>query len=161
MDKISKIKGIELIFNDITAGLPKQAIMAKFGENWRTPIDTFDKWYKVARTRYEDENKAKEAERQRILSETMKSEISALIATENEIDLILSQMVRGNVQIEKWKDGDCVLTDIAPADVIRAADLLYKRKGSYAPAKIAQTDKDGNDLIWQETKVYDSKQKAD
>lgn len=145
MDKISKIKGIELIFNDITAGLPKQAIMAKFGENWRTPIDTFDKWYKVARTMYEDENKAKETERQRILSETMKDEISALIATENEIDLILSQMVRGNVQLEVWKDGTTQLKDIAPGDIVRAADLLYKRKGSYAPAKVAETDTDGND----------------
>ena len=48
---------------------------------------------------------------------------------------------------------------------LRARKLQYyvelnKMEGDYAPAKIAQTDTEGNDIVWNETRTYEVNKKA-
>jgi hypothetical protein len=146
MGKLSKIKGIELIGKELAKGVTKVEIMANFGKQWQTPKDTFNKWYLIAFEDYQVQLQAKEAERQALVSKNLSTEISAQIATEQELDLILSKIARGDVQVESWINGEIVLKNVSPSDVAKAADLLYKRKGSYAPTKQANTDTEGNSM---------------
>ena len=88
--------------------------------------------------------RAKELEKQAAISESLKDEIQAQILTEIEIDLILSKIVTGDIKVEEYIKGEPVIRDVYPSDIIAAADKLYKRKGSYAPAKVAPTNPDGS-----------------
>lgn len=131
---VSKEKGIELIVSELKIGTKKEDIMANFGKNWQTPKDTFNKWYLIAKEKHTEANKAKELQRQELLSESLKDEIQAQILTELDIDLILSQIAKGEVE------------NTSPSDVIAACRELYKRKGSYKPTKISNTTVTGEDV---------------
>ncbi len=107
-------------------------------------LTQFKSYYKLANEKHTEAMRAKELEKQAAISESLKDEIQAQILTEIEIDLILSKIVTGDIKVEEYIKGEPVIRDVYPSDIIAAADKLYKRKGSYAPAKVAQTDPEGN-----------------
>ncbi len=130
----------------VRKGLTREEIVTKFVQKWGTSTKTADRVLKKARQVHDSEVQALEDKRQAELSEDLKSEIQAEIITETEIDLILSKMVRGEVHIKEYLKGQVVVRDLEPSEIIAAADKLYKRKGSYAPAKVAQTNPDGTEV---------------
>lgn len=145
MAKANNDAKIEFIVEHLAKGGERRDILAKFGEKWQDSDRTFDRLLKTASEINTERNKTKEAERQANVSEALKNEIQAEILTETEIDLIMSRIVDGNIEVREYIKGETVIRDTTPMEIIAAADKLYKRKGSYAPLKVADTDKDGND----------------
>lgn len=120
-------------------------VVSVFCAKFRCSDRTFDKYWAMANKKHTETIRAKELEKQAAMSESLKDEIQAQILTETEIDLILSKIVTGGIQVEEYIKGEKVIRDVYPSDIIAAADKLYKRKGSYAPTKTALTDTDGKD----------------
>jgi hypothetical protein len=87
------------------------------------------------------------------MSEQLKSEINASIASTLELDLVLSQIATGNLKIADWVKGEIVLRGVEPMEQIAAIDKLYKRRGDYAPLKQASTNTAGEDA---KTELSDS-----
>lgn len=96
-------------------------------------LTQFKNYFKLANELHMEEVRAEESERQKLRSEARKNEIQDQILTEIEIDLILSKIAKGEIE------------DSSVADRISASDKLYKRKGSYAPTKLANTTASGDD----------------
>jgi hypothetical protein len=139
--KIEHIK--DLMRNGI---VNRNEVMAKFGEKWQnTPTRTFDRHWSAARDEFNAELRAKEAILEQTRTETLQGEIAANIATESELDLVLSRIAMGGCRVQEYIKGEAIIRDITPTEVIMAADKLYKRKGSYAPTKVANTDSEGKD----------------
>jgi len=137
---------IEFILSHLRNGMQRQDILAKFGENWQDSSRTFDRLLKIAVETLQVENKTKEELRGTNLSEALKNEIQAQILTEQEIDLIMSRIVDGHVEVKEYIAGQPVIRETSPMEIIAAAKELYKRKGSYAPTKLANTKPDGTEL---------------
>lgn len=146
MAKAGNDARIEFILTHLRKGGQRKDILQLFAKNYKTSTKTFDNLLKKAKERIEDENKAKESQRQANIGEELKAEIQAEIASEIEIDLVLSKFIMGGATVEEFIKGEAVIRGISPMEVIAAADKLYKRRGSYAPVKQAQTDSKGNDV---------------
>ena len=137
---------IKFILDELdNKNVDRAVVLAKFVKKWQVSDRTFDRYWKTANERHTEALRALELERQGLLSESLKDEIQAQILTETEIDLILSKIVTGGIQVEEYIKGEPVIRDVSPSDIIAAADKLYKRKGSYAPTKAAITDTEGKD----------------
>lgn len=122
-------------------------VMARFGEKWQgTSTRTFDRYWKAAKDSYATEIKRKEAILEQTRAETLQAEISANIATESELDLVLSKIALGGCKVQEFIKGEAILRDVSPMEVVAAVAQLYKRKGSYAPTKVAPTNPDGTAL---------------
>jgi len=99
-------------------------------------------------------------EKEEIIKAAQKKEIERIaieqIISENVIDAKLSSIVTGafvrkrkvaafNATTKQWHVGT-VEEEPDESAIVAAARQLYKRKGSYAPIKIANTNKEGEDL---------------
>lgn len=146
MAKANNEAKIEFIVELLANGGERKDILAKFGELWQDSSRTFDRLLKIAAEVTQERNKTKEAERGRLVSEALKNEIQAEILTEQEIDLIMSRIVDGNIEVREYIRGEPVIRDVSPMEIVAAATQLYKRKGSYAATKVASTKADGTDI---------------
>lgn len=136
MAKVEKQATIEFICNFVRKGANREEILQEFAKKYNLGTRTFDSRLKIAREVVQNEIRAKEEIREATLPETVRSEILEGIATESEIDLIVSQILRGNCSIKTWVNGEAVLEDVQPSDILAAADKLYKRKSSYGEKKV-------------------------
>jgi len=88
----------------------------------------------------------------------LKSKLEKQLELQNEISLIDKQ-IKGEVQftfvvgnkVNKSHNGDVFMLPVQVQNDLRARKLQYyaelnKMEGDYAPTKIANTDKDGNDV---------------
>ena len=126
---------IKFILDELdNKNVDRAVVLAKFVKKWQVSDRTFDRYWKTANERHTEAVRALELERQGLLSESLKDEIQAQILTETEIDLILSKIAKGEIE------------DASIADKISACVQLYKRKGSYAPTKLANTTASGDDV---------------
>lgn len=136
---------IDFILSELQSGnVVYKDVFKVFLSRFKCSEPTFVTHWKKANEKHMEAMRAKELEKQAAISESLKDEIQAQILTEIEIDLILSKIVTGDIKVEEYIKGEPVIRDVSPSDIIAAADKLYKRKGSYAPAKVAQTDPEGN-----------------
>ena len=120
--------------------------LKKLIKTYKVSIPTMDNELKVAREAIKVEQDAKESILQANLSEQLNAEINASIKSDLELDLILSEIASGGVQVEEYIRGEAVIRNVAPMEQIAAIDKLYKRRGSYAPLKQAQTNTAGEDV---------------
>jgi hypothetical protein len=69
-----------------------------------------------------------------------------------ELEAILCQIASGNLKIAEIVQGEAVLTDIKPSDMVNAIGKLFKKRGSYAPTKqdLTLLDKGGGDKLFIE-----------
>jgi transposase len=136
----------EFILTELRKGLDRKDILQLFTKSYKVSVKTFDNLLKVAKERLAVENELKEKERQSKISEEMQAQISAEIASDAELDLMLSKIAMGGVNVEVLIKGDIVIRGVEPMEQIAAIDKLYRRRGSYAPTKSAATDTSGKDL---------------
>jgi hypothetical protein len=142
----AKLKRIEEITVFLRKGLTRGEIVQKFSKIYKTSDRAIDNYIKEGNVIILKENEAKETIRQDKLSETLKSEIGQQIASTLEIDLVMSKIATGGLKVQEFVSGEAVLRDVTPNEAINAAKELYKRRGDYAPAKVAQTDSKGGDI---------------
>lgn len=85
----------------------------------------------------------------KVISEQRSLEISEAakegLKSDIELEQILCQFASNNLLVEEWVRGGVVLRGISPMESIQAIAQIFKKRGSYAPIKTANTDKDGND----------------
>ena len=144
--KVDQIARADYIASLLRKGKKREDIVAECGKKWRKAPRTIDRLIKVAAERIAAEQKAVESARVGTMVSAAKEAAEAAILTEIELDAILSTIASGRIKVEEIIRGKAVLRDVSPTEIIAAADKLYKRKGSYAPDKVAQTDKSGNDV---------------
>lgn len=144
--KNGKIQRIEQMKDMLRLGMDRGAILEELSKTYKVSRATMDNELKVAREAIGSEMAAKEEIRQTNLSEQLKSEINASIKSDLELDLILSEIAIAGVTVEEYVKGEAVTRGVTPFEQIAAIDKLYKRRGSYAPLKQAQTDTEGNDV---------------
>lgn len=68
------------------------------------------------------------------------------LKTDLELEQILCQIASSNLEVEEIMGGAAVLRGATPGEMCKAIDLLFKKRGSYAPTKVANTDGHGNDI---------------
>ena len=143
--KNGKVQRIEQMKEMLRHGFDRKDILEELLKTYKVSNATMDNELKEAREFIRVEMEVKEQLRQAQLSEQLKSEINASIKTDLELDLILSQIATGNIEIEVWLAGEASTRGVAPMEQIAAIDKLYKRRGSYAATKVAQTNTAGDD----------------
>ena len=145
--KNGKIHRIEQMKDMLRAGLDRAEILKKLIKTYKVSIATMDNELKVARQAIKSEQDTKEKILQDKISEQLKSDLNASIASDLELEVILSKIATGNVEIEEWVKDKMVLRNTSPLEVISAIREIYKKRGSYAPVKTAQTNSAGQDII--------------
>lgn len=144
--KNGKIQRIDRMKELLRLGLDRKDIFQELSKTFKGTERTLDNELKEARECVRLEMLAKEELRLTNLSEQVKSEINASIKSDLELDLILSEIATAGVTVEEYIKGEAVTRGATPFEQIAAIDKLYKRRGSYAPLKQAQTTTDGQDI---------------
>lgn len=144
--KAEKQVVIEFIVSQLRQGLERKEILQNISTISEMSSRTFDVRLAEARQVIAEQDRQKEVLREKMLPAVLKKELNAAVATDSELDVILSQIARGKCKVEEWIKGEVVLRDVRPSEIIDAADKLYKRRGSYAPVKQANTNAAGEDV---------------
>ena len=147
--KNGKLQRIEEMKTMLRSGADRKDILAKLSISWKVSRATMDNELKIAREAVKGEIQARSTILQDRMTEELKTEINASIKSDLELDLILSQIASANITIEEYINGDAVTRGVSPFEQIAAIDKLYKRRGSYAPVKAAQTTRDGEDVNYK------------
>lgn len=168
MLKVNKQVLIDFIISCLEKGDKRSAILAKVGEEWQEKVSerTFDRALKTAneqqKERLEKARKAADAayieNNVNAVKTVLKSKIEKQAELQNEINLIDKQ-IKGEVhftfvvgnKVNKSHNGDVFMLPVQIQNELRARKLQYyaelnKMNGDYAPTKVANTDKDGNDV---------------
>lgn len=80
-----------------------------------------------------------------LISETEEA-VKKGLKSDLELEMILCQIASGNVEVEEWIKGESVLRSVSPMEVINAAKVIFTKRGSNAPTKVAQTNAAGEDV---------------
>jgi vacuolar-type H+-ATPase subunit I/STV1 len=168
MLKVNKQVLIDFIISCLEKGDKRSTILAKVGEEWQEKVSerTFDRALKTAneqqKERLEKARKAADAayieNNVNAVKTVLKSKIEKQAELQNEINLIDKQ-INGEVEftfvvgnkVNKSHSGDVFMLPVQIQNELRARKLQYyaelnKMNGDYAPTKVANTDKDGNDV---------------
>ena len=145
---------VDFIADCLRKGEQRKVILAKFGEKWQsTSSRTFDRRLKQAEKAAAGQQKRIQALAEEKVSEEADA-LKSAIMTSLELQLYLSEIIRkptkvmkvGNSHVmvnEVTANGKSVI-EILPTDTkLKAADLLCKIRGDYAPTK---TDVTVNEL---------------
>lgn len=155
--KIAQDKGIELTVNLLSEGKTRAEIVQHLTTNYKISAGGVDKWIKAARPIILARQEEAEQVRIKATAEAIEDSLKSGLKSDLEIEVILCQIITDNVQVEEWVYGNKILRGVSPGEIIAAAQTIFKKRGSNAPIKTAQTDSKGNDLVWNEIKNYDTK----
>ena len=133
--KINKDRGIEECCIMMVSGTATRDIVSNLTENYGVSRSTVEKWIKIARPKAE----ARQAEFEEVrLREMDAATVDALkqgLKSDLELEAFLCQMAMGDIKMEEVVMGIAVLRDVSPSERIKAVDLIYKKRGSYAAIK--------------------------
>lgn len=141
---------INEVIQFIEQGKTRGEVITDFCEKNQIHTRTFDGYWKIAsdicRERLEAAKKAADDTYIQMAVEAAKS----AIMSKYERQKVLTDLARGDVEIEEVTDSSQFGTTVFkrlpnPAERRAAIAELNKMDGDYAPTKLAATDKDGND----------------
>lgn len=149
---VSKQKRIDDIVSMLEKGMETKDILRNITENYGVSISSVEKDIKEAKGTHSERNKQREEVRISVTTEALKNELNEAIISDLELEAILCQIASGNLKIAEIVQGEAVLTDIKPSDMVNAIDKLFKKRGTYAPTKqdVSLTDKGGADKLFIE-----------
>lgn len=128
---------IDFIKNLLNQNEKRATILDKFGQKWeKVSRTTFGRRMESAKAEVLEENKKKEEIRDSLLPEQVKAELEANIASETELDVVMSKIALAGIKVEEFIKGKPVVREVNPMEMIAAAEKLYKRKGSYGEKKV-------------------------
>jgi hypothetical protein len=142
----TKQKRIDDITEMIEKGTETKEILRLITENYGTSESTVEKDIKKAKLIVAERNNHKEIVRLEQTTQAIKDAVNEAILSDFEIEGILCKIASGNMHVEQIFEGKPVLRDITPMEVISAAKVIFAKRGSNAPARIAQTNVSGEDL---------------
>ena len=138
--KSNKTAYIDFIIDCFDKGIVERSeVLAIFGEKWQTPTRTFDRYFKQAKEQHFKRREAIEKEKLTITITQEKKAVKSNIKTKEQLLEKLNEIID---QKTKKVEGQIIMPTFN--DVKGAIDLYCKIEGHYAPTKVAETDKDGN-----------------
>ena len=140
----SRQKRVMDILPMLEKGMERKDIVQKIRKTFGVSERSVDNAIKEAKKILEERNKQNEAIRQEQTTQALKESLNEAIISDLELEGILCTIATGNIKVEEIIKGEAVLRDISPMEQIAAIDKLYKKRGSYAPVKSANTDPNGN-----------------
>ncbi len=139
----SKDKRILDIVSMLEKGLERKQILQKLAKTCKVSARTLDNETKEAKTILAERNKKKEQIRQDQTEQELKESLSEAIKSDLELEAILCTIATGSIKIEEIIAGDAVLRGVTPYEQISAIDKIFKKRGSNAPTKVANTNEKG------------------
>lgn len=156
MPKPNKQIIIDAIIKEIEQGKSYTAVMAVNGRKWQMPERTFNRYWKTANEQHLIKQEAIKKELAEVDKEAAINARKKAIMTAEERKEWLTKVVNGEILVTLKKpfwNPDLKKMQYVPvanpADIterLKASAELSKMEGDYAPTKVAQTDKDGNDI---------------
>lgn len=142
---VSKQKRIDDIVPMLEEGIETKQILRKITESYGVSIASVEKDIKDAKLIVAERNRQKEAIRVDITTKVLKKVLEKAIRSDMELEAILCTIATGNAKVEEIVQGKAVFRGITPSEMTNAIDKIFKKRGSNAPTKVAQTDVEGND----------------
>jgi hypothetical protein len=148
--KPSKQVIIDSIINQIEKGKGFSTVLALLGSKWHLPKTTFVRYWKKANDQHTEAQQPIKELKAALYTENALNERKRDIADVLERKEVLTKILRGQIPLEKAMvvNGVIEYVEVIPdwTDRKNAISELNKMEGDYAPTKVAQTDKDGNDI---------------
>lgn len=161
--KPSKQIIIDAIIKEIEQGRTRGQVLGKIGKKWEISRTTFDRHWKTANDTQKERQEKASKMADRVYVETkvnslqigLKSKLEKQLHIQKEIDGIQSDIDRGILEDYVVLGGrlqtvNKIMNAETKAYLRKTIKELYaelnKMEGDYAPTKIANTDKQGNDV---------------
>mgnify|MGYP000579525102 CR=1 FL=1 len=141
---------VEFIVKELRKGGKRGAILSKFAQRWPNESErTFTRRKQVAEAQYKEEMERIQAgTEQKVQKEVEARKLEIMDVLERKA--ILTQIARGEIKLKKLivVDKGIEEREVVPdwMDRKNAINELNKMDGGHAPAKVANTDTEGNDL---------------
>ncbi|GEO08743.1 hypothetical protein [Segetibacter aerophilus] len=142
----SKQKRVADITEMLASGMERKEILRKVSKTCKVSSRTIDNEIKEAKEILKKRQLEAEEIRLRVRTKMTEDAVKEGLKSDLELELILSQIACANVEVEDWVKGEVVMRSVSPMESIAAIDKIFKKRGSYAPIKQANTDKSGNDV---------------
>ena len=170
MPKPSKQIIIDAIIKEIEKGTGRGEVVARYCKKFQKSARTIDTYWKTANEQQKErQEKASKAADRAYITAKEKAAVEAVMSKQERMEY-LTKIAKGEFENETKKPAwnnhkkvfEIVTVREKPQDhtVIKAIAELNKMEGDYAPAKIAQTDSAGNDISWNEIKIYEVNKKT-
>jgi hypothetical protein len=155
MAKASSRHIIDEIIKHIEKGEKRGKVLGIIGKKWEISRTSFDRIWKIANIEAsERQRKGKEAADKAYINAKADAAKKAVMSKQERLEY-LTNIIKGEIKTPKLFFTDGLITKyLVEADCIeriKAISELNKMEGDYAPAKVAQTDKDGNDVPFNVT----------
>lgn len=151
MAKPNKQIIINAIVSEIEKGQSFDTCLKLSGTKWNLTRSTFIRRWKIANQQHTEAQQLIKAAKTEVDIQNGIKEREGQIADVVERKEILSKIARGEIPLTKPMvvDGMVELVPVVPdwMDRKNAIAELNKMEGDYAPTKIAQTTKDGDDIL--------------
>ena len=140
----SKDKYILDIASMLEQGMNRKAILQKVAKTCKASARTLDDYIKAAKKIVAERNEQKEKLRMEQTEQSLKEALNEAIKSDLELEAILCTIATGNLKVEEIVAGKAIIREVTPYEQISAIDKIFKKRGSNAPTKVANTDPEGN-----------------
>lgn len=151
MPKPDKQIIIDFIISCIESAEQRGNILGKVGKKWGMSKSAFDRWYKIAKEQHTTKQQAIKEKLAKVDEAAAIEARKKAIMTADERKEVLTKIANGTLKIKRpFVIGGKIMEYPAEPDATdrrNAIAELNKMEGDYAPSKVAQTDKDGNDVL--------------
>ena len=160
MPKPDKQILIDAIIKGIEQGNDRGKLLATIAKKWQISNRTFDRHWKTAQEQHIDRQQALKERLTKVDEAAAIESRKKAIMTSDQRKELLTKIANGELKIKKpfVIAGKIMEYPAEPdaSDRLKAIAELNKMDGDYAPTKIAQTNKDGDDV-----KPYDLSKLSD
>ena len=150
MPKPDKQIIIDAIIKGIEQGKDRGKLLATIAKKWQISNRTFDRHWKVANIQHAERQSRIKEKLAKVDEEAAIEARKKAIMTADERKEVLTKIANGTLKIKRpFVIGGKIMEYPAEPDATdrrNAIAELNKMEGDYAPSKVAQTDKDGNDI---------------
>lgn len=150
MAKASKQVQIDFIISCLENGEQRGGILIKAGKKWGISKSSFDRLLKIAKDQHAEKQQAIKEKLMAIDTAAAIESRKKAIMTSDERKELLTKIANGQLKIKKLfvVNGKIKehLSEPDHTDRKNAVAELNKMDGSYAPAKLAQTNAAGDDI---------------
>ena len=138
------------MFALLLEGKTRGEILAENGKVWQLPERTFERHLLKATTKHREAQQESNAALNAALNAERIDALKTGLKSDLEIELQLLKIGFAEIEVEETTLSEQFgLTTFnrmpTPGEMKAALAEVWKKRGSYAPTKIAATDKDGND----------------
>ncbi len=156
MPKPNKQIVIDAIIKGIEIGKDRGKLLATIGKKWQISQRTFDRYWKTAQQQHISKQDALKKELAEVDKQAAIEARKKAIMTAEERKEYLTRIINGEIEVPytevKYNAGLKIFETFEFMELashtarINAIAELNKMEGDYAPTKVANTDKEGNDV---------------